>query len=574
MTEDTASLTTHLDAKPASWKDVIPTFDLDFGHVTPYKQTSKLKGRSIIGDIEGNFDESKTVTVDVSAGTKGQVSNIYTSDKFTLDCVNCFTTGSFSLTGHVSTHHWSLTALTLSATPQDVSAELELEAKINAAASPAKLQYEKELIPNTEIPGAGISIPKIFSLGASIAYDVGITSSFQGTADVDFGVSAGIPNTASLVADLKNPDSSSATGFGGGSLTPIFDVKQMSASVTLGAYSKPKLSFGVQIIEIGQADVDISVKLPEVDVTLTADYGTHLPSLGKNNPSNILCTDAAGVCTGNPSKTGIKLDSTLDIEVDLDLTAKFGDNDAPSYSKPLFTFTEPIASQCFPLNIPGLGPASTSLPPSPVTTIASTQAPSTTASRVYTPSGASVVPIVNGTSYIIAPSGASIPYTATAATGGPSLSGTSRIVGPSGSGGIPLSTGVLPPYPYSTGPSGISKPSGTGASSGLRPPYPFPTGASSLSKAPLPTGTSYPSSSSPSASGTGVPLSTGLPPPPPPPSSTIQPSASGTVSHSSPSGTLGVQRRGLKSPPIKRAAEGRQEGCRMEGRFGKRVLVC
>ncbi len=92
---------------------------------------------------------------------------------------------------------------------------------------------------------------------------------------MDFGVSAGIPNTAQLTADLQNPDSSSATGFGGGSLTPLFDVKEMSASVTLGAYSKPKLSFGIEIIKIGKAEVDIGVKLPEVDITLTAAYGTY-----------------------------------------------------------------------------------------------------------------------------------------------------------------------------------------------------------------------------------------------------------------------------------------------------------
>ena len=327
-------------------------------------------------------------------------------------------------------------------------------------------------------------------------------------------------------------------------------------------------------------------------------------------PSNIQSTDAAGVCTGNPSKTGIKLDSSWDIEVDLDITAKFGDNDAPSYSKPLFTLTEPIASQCFPLNIPGLGPASTSQPPSSVSTIASTQSPSVTASHVYSPSGGpSIVPIVNGTSFIIAPSGASIPYSKTAATGGPSLSGTSRIVGPSGSGGIPLSTGVLPPYPYSTGPSGISKPTGTGSPSGSgRPPYPFPSGASSSITTTLPSGTSYPSTKT-SASGaplstglsslktsvsgaplsTGLsslktsvssaPLSTGLSLPVPSPSSTLKPSTSATVSSSSsPSGTLGVQQRiaerGVKSPPIKRAVGGAEEGCRMEGRFGKRVLVC
>lgn len=149
-----------------------------------------------------------------------------------------------------------------------------MEAKISAAAGPASLHYEKELFV-APIPGAGISIPKIFNLGATLAYDVGIDTSFQGTATVDFGVSAGIPNTAQLTADLRNPGASSATGFGEGSLTPLFDVKDMSASVTLLAYSKPKITFGLEIIKIGTANVEVGVKLPQIDVTLTAAYGSH-----------------------------------------------------------------------------------------------------------------------------------------------------------------------------------------------------------------------------------------------------------------------------------------------------------
>lgn len=58
-------------------------------------------------------------------------------------------------------------------------------------------------------------------------------------------------------------------------MTPLFDVKDISASVTLGAYSKPKLAFGLEILEIGTANVDIGVKLPEIDVTLTAAYSTY-----------------------------------------------------------------------------------------------------------------------------------------------------------------------------------------------------------------------------------------------------------------------------------------------------------
>ena len=162
----------------------------------------------------------------------------------------------------------------MTASPRDFQAELELEVNITATESPKALQFQKQLF-SAPIPGAGISIPEIFSLGATVSYAVGGTASFNGTASVDVGLSAGLPDSAQLVADLKNPDSSSATGFSGGNLTPLFNVNEMSAAVTLGAYSLPMISFGVKLIEIGSASVDVSVKLPEVDVTLTAEYGKY-----------------------------------------------------------------------------------------------------------------------------------------------------------------------------------------------------------------------------------------------------------------------------------------------------------
>ena len=159
----------------------------------------------------------------------------------------------------------------MAAIPQNFQAELELEANVTASDSPLSLHDEIELL-SVPIPGAGIEIPNIFSLGATLAYDVGFSSTIQGTASVDFGVSARIPDGAQLIADLQDPGSSSATGFGGGSLTPLFDVKDLSASISLSAYSTPKLLFGVDVFKISSFEVEIGIKLPEIDVTLTAAY--------------------------------------------------------------------------------------------------------------------------------------------------------------------------------------------------------------------------------------------------------------------------------------------------------------
>ena len=73
-----------------------------------------------------------------------------------------------------------------------------------------------------------------------------------------------------------------------------------------------------------------------------------------------MSVDADGVCGAGSSKTGVKLenkaDESLSLQIDLDL----GDDDSkPSWSKTLLDFSQPLGSDCFPINIPGLGPSST-----------------------------------------------------------------------------------------------------------------------------------------------------------------------------------------------------------------------
>lgn len=118
----------------------------------------------------------------------------------------------------------------------------------------------------------------LFSVGVTLSYDVGVSSTFQGEGVFDFGLQAGLADTAKLTADVSNPGASSATGFDGVSVTPIFDVKSLSASVTVSAFSQPKLSFGFDLTQVGHVDIAINVELPKVSATLTAAFGKyHMP---------------------------------------------------------------------------------------------------------------------------------------------------------------------------------------------------------------------------------------------------------------------------------------------------------
>ena len=85
ITEDESTSTTHLTSQTAPWSDIAATYDLDFGQTSLYKQTSQLKkrlsNRGIGDNLLGNFDESKSVTIDVTSGTKGQISSIYKNNE-------------------------------------------------------------------------------------------------------------------------------------------------------------------------------------------------------------------------------------------------------------------------------------------------------------------------------------------------------------------------------------------------------------------------------------------------------------------------------------------------------------
>lgn len=134
------------------------------------------------------------------------------------------------------------------------------------------LGYTKDLF-SQGIPGIGISIPEIMNIGATLTYSVGGSCSFSGSATVDFGLQATIPDSAQIVADYQNRGASTATGFSGGEPTPIFHVPNESVSVTLSAFSQLTIDFGVDLLDFGAMDVGLAFKLPEVGATLTAKYG-------------------------------------------------------------------------------------------------------------------------------------------------------------------------------------------------------------------------------------------------------------------------------------------------------------
>lgn len=149
---------------------------------------------------------------------------------------------------------------------------MELEATVTASKNPLTMQSTKELF-SVPIPGAGIAVTGIFKLGATVSYEVGTSATYAGTATADFGLTASLPNGAKVVADVNNPPASSAIGWHHSSLTPNFGVTQLSASITLAAFSEAKLAIGIELTDVGVVDVAVILKLPEISSAMSAEYG-------------------------------------------------------------------------------------------------------------------------------------------------------------------------------------------------------------------------------------------------------------------------------------------------------------
>lgn len=166
--------------------------------------------------------------------------------------------------------------LVLTASPSSLSAALELEATITTTDNPQVLPFNYPLVQDVPIPDAGFTIKDLVTVGASLSYSVGGDCTFSGDAIVDFGVNASVPDSARIVADYHSQAASSVTGFDASDLTPSFHIGNESATISLSAYSQPEIKFGLDLHAVGNVDMVLAVKLPELNASFTAESGTFL----------------------------------------------------------------------------------------------------------------------------------------------------------------------------------------------------------------------------------------------------------------------------------------------------------
>ncbi|KAI4088341.1 MAG: hypothetical protein Q9206_004819 [Seirophora lacunosa] len=357
--EDEGKLTTFLTAEKAPWSDIAGTYDLDFGRAIQPKKASRRRGLldRITNAVSNTGDFILNGNADFS---------------------------SFQVTGHLSVKDFSLQGLTLAGSPQGFAAKMDVGTSITAPYSPNSLQYSKELY-SAPIPEAGISVTGIFSLGAVVSYEVGVSTTFSGSASMNFGLTASLPDTAIVIADGVTRSASTATGFEGASFDPHFNLTAFSAGVTLAAFSQAKLTFGVDITKVGKLEVGMALKLPGIEAIVKAAY------------------NEAGLCSTTPgaSKTGAQINTNIFVAVDLTADAELGEDEdtTPTLALRLFKSALPISSSCFPIDIPGLTANSTetlaaaTLPtePLPTTVVEAAALPAATVDAGATTTTAAVV---------------------------------------------------------------------------------------------------------------------------------------------------------------------------------------
>lgn len=251
-----------------------------------------------------------------------------------LDCINCGTSGHFDISGRIIINLWGaeIKELSIQARPRDFQARLELE--ITADGTVKDFSDSKQLL-SVPIPGAGIAIGKIFKLGASLDYDIGLSASVQGHAAISYGLIGTISNDAVVKVDAMNTGNNRFSGW-----APSFETIPFKADAevtgSLAVYGKPSLSLGFNVLIKWGYEAELSMKLPEIATTLKAKADTN-----------------GGLCGVKANKAA--LEAAASVGVDLGFRVGEDNGGKTLYEKSLYEKKYSIFNKCVGLSGSGTG---------------------------------------------------------------------------------------------------------------------------------------------------------------------------------------------------------------------------
>jgi hypothetical protein len=256
------------------------SFDLDFAN----NLGGGIYPRQLLA-----FDQSTTLSL----------TNDFSQDLFSEDigevtvsaaCIDCTTEGGIVVSVHVRVSLGNITEFTVSVSPKDFIATIELQTTIEATLG---IPYNwRQKIGSVEL--GGLTIADILTLDSVLDYYTGVSiSAWQSFSAATFGTVATLSNTAFAKVDLLDIKNSNFSGW-----APTFEPLPASISTRLSGdmvfYSEPVLSLRLTVlgnihlyiyIQKGSLvlssyymagivfDVEMDFKLPEAKVHLEGFAG-------------------------------------------------------------------------------------------------------------------------------------------------------------------------------------------------------------------------------------------------------------------------------------------------------------
>lgn len=272
--------TAHLYGIEKEWKEVARTFDLDFGRMSwdnPDLPTDLTKRFGEWGVTEG-------VELDMSSDFSGNIYNETSSAlDFSIDCVDCKTSGTIDVSGRVTVDILDPEEVSLTITPRGLGADMGVKVKAKTGTNPFTISYSKAVL---EIPlPYSIKLPKIGTIGFVLKEKIGVsTKGNKADTEIEFGMGATVPDDAKLRVDLADSENNEYSGW-----TPKIESKKFNISGDFKSvftiYGQTSLGAELSIFDWGWEAV-VALKIPELSATIDS-YPTNGSACEKEGKEGI-----------------------------------------------------------------------------------------------------------------------------------------------------------------------------------------------------------------------------------------------------------------------------------------------
>lgn len=162
-------------------------------------------------------------------------------------------------------------ALDLTVESENFAAEMWVEVKVDSPQLVDNLSNEMK-IADIPVPGAAMMIIDIFTLGLRVEFVAGFGTRAKNGFAFKAGMSVKVPGTAKMTLDAVQWGNNAVEGFDAFELKPKMSLKSLSSGADLSLSAKPKLVFGIDVIDKISAEIGMILNFPELKGTCIPKY--------------------------------------------------------------------------------------------------------------------------------------------------------------------------------------------------------------------------------------------------------------------------------------------------------------